>query len=124
MAFSACTAPMPGIYSETIYYNYVSSFGGVAQSAGSTAALVVRNDGSFERPMTALVSPMQFHCSFTNVDPMSCLADCCPGQLSTPVMYFDRAGRTMWVGGTCQFTTMPSGSYVATITDVEGYLSR
>lgn len=124
MAFSPCTAPMPGIYSETIYYNYVSGAGGVAQSAGGSAILVVRNDGSFERPVMPLVSPTQFHCGFTSIDPLTCLANCCPGQPSTPVMYFDRAGWTLWVGGTCQFTTTPGSSYIATITDVEGFLNR
>lgn len=126
MAVAKCTTPMPGIYSEYIQFNWVPLGGGVSMGSGWQSQVVVKNDGAIERPTTNIPAPTLYHCLFTeaDLDKDACLAPCCPKQATSPLVYFEKAGWTMWIGGTCQYQTTGGIQYSATIVDVEGAFSR
>src|SRR5512147_1735382 len=119
-----CATPQPGIYAEVVQYNYTPAAGGTAMFATSETFAIVKNDGSYMRPSSTFTSPTLFHCSFTAVDPATCMAPCCPGQTASPTMYFDRGGWVIWSGGACAFQTATGAQFIANITDVEGYFQR
>lgn len=123
-AFSLCTMPKAGIYNETVQYQYVPVSGGPSTFASSGSTVVIKNDGSYIRPSTVFGSPDRYHCLFTNVDAVTCFAACCPGQPSSPTMYFDGGGWTMWMGGACSFQTTTGSQYIANIASVEAYFTR
>lgn len=119
-----CDSPRPGIYGETVQYTYAPIGGGQPMFSTYASTVIVRNSGAFERPLSAIYSPTQFHCGFSAVDPQTCTAPCCPGQVSSPTLYFDRGGWTTWMAGACSFQTTTAATYAATITDAEGTFSR
>jgi hypothetical protein len=117
--------PMPGIYNEGVSYTFVSASGGMPTMVGWNSTVVVRNDGTFARPVTGPpAGPAQFHCTYTSVDQQTCMAPCCPDQVTSPVMYFDKGGWTIWTTGSCAFQTLSAAQYIATITTIESYLSH
>jgi len=123
-AFSPCATPKPGIYNETVQYNYAPAAGGPAMFASWGSTAVVRNDGSFSRPSNVFVSPDRYHCGFTTFDMLTCIAVCCPGQAGSPTMYFDAGGWTTWTGGACAFQTTTGAQFIANILTVDGYFTR
>lgn len=123
-AFSPCTAPHAGIYYETVQYSYVPAAGGTSTFAAFGSTVVVKNDGSYIRAASTFASPDRYHCAFTSVDALTCLAACCPGQGSSPTMYFDNGGWAQWTSGACAFQTVTGAQYIANITDVEAYFTR
>lgn len=121
----ACTTPRPGIYTEYLQYTYVQVTGpGTPFIVTYGAPVVIKNSGALERPAGGFPSPDRFHCSFDIADAASCMAQCCPGQPSSPVLYFDGGGWTMWTAGSCAFQTTLAAQYIATVTAVDGIFLR
>lgn len=116
-----CTPPQAGVYNEQVQFNYAPAGGGTAMYATSVSTAIVRNDGSFARPQPAFAAPTLFHCNFTAIDRMTCLAACCPSQMASPTLYVDKGGWSLWLGGACAFQTTTGAQYVANVTDVAGY---
>ncbi len=119
-----CTMPQPGIYSEVVIYNYVPAAGGTSMLASAQTNVIIKNDGTISRPSSGFTTPTLYHCNFAAIDPVTCLASCCPGQPTSPTMYFDKGGWTFWLGGACSFQTTTAAQYIANITEVEGYFVR
>ena len=124
MAVPYCTFPLPGIYTESIIYSYTLNGAGNPTQAYASSILAVKPDGTYVRPSTIFTGPTVFHCEFTDVDPMTCQALCCPGQVTSPVLYFASGGWTMWLSGTCDFQTSSAQQYVAGITSVSAYRTQ
>ncbi len=123
-AFAQCASPSPGIYGETVQYTYELMAGAPPSFATSVSTVIVKNNGSYSRPSPVFASPDRYHCSFETVDATTCMAACCPGQASSPTMYFDSGGWTMWTSGACAFQTTTGAQFVANIVSVEGYFTR
>jgi len=121
----ACTSPLPGIYTEYLQYTYVPVNGpGSPATVTYGAPVTVRNDGAFDRPKGGFQSPNVFHCTFDAPDKTTCMAQCCPGQPSSPTLYFDSGGWTMWTSGSCAFQTTLAAQYIATVTAIDGIFLR
>jgi hypothetical protein len=116
----ACSLPAPREYLEQISYQYVQigGGGGGPVSAYYGGPVVVSNRGQIVRPKTPLASA-SYRCEFTevNVDENTCTAACCPGQPSSPIVYVDSAGWSIWQSGSCAYTA-GALQYVATITTI------
>jgi hypothetical protein len=115
----ACSLPAAREYVEQVGYQYVQiGGGGVPGSVYSGTPVVVTNRRQIVRPKTPLTSS-NYRCEFTevNIDENTCTASCCPGQPSSPIVYVDSAGWSLWQSGSCAFTAGPT-QYVATITTI------
>lgn len=121
-----CSMPKPGIYNESITFTYVPAAGGMVTLSGNTQTAIVRNDGTITRPVVTFPAPNLFHCNFTTVavDTKTCLALCCPDQASSPTLYVDGSGWTLWLGGACAYQTTTGAQYVANVTASDGYFVR
>jgi hypothetical protein len=117
--FSPCTLPRPGIYLEIIPYTYQAVSGGNPTFTSSSSTVVVKNSGALQHASNSPYSPDRFDCSFTSIDPTTCTALCCPGQLNSPIIYADGGGWAMITPGSCQFTGPLNGGYIANIGDIQ-----
>lgn len=115
----ACSLPVAKVYLESVGYQFVQIGSGGSPSGVFTASPAsVTNRGQIVRPKTPFTSAT-YHCEFTeaNIDAMTCTAPCCPGQPSSPIVYVDASGWSLWQSGSCAYAA-GSAQYVATIIQI------
>ena len=116
-----------GLYNENVAYSYTPIGGGPPPMfVTSTTTAALRGDGVLLRPAGPPPDPSKFHCSFTlaDIDPKTCLAPCCPGQTTSPLIFVSSGGWVLWTNGTCVFSTLSTLQYAAAIFGIDGYFNR
>lgn len=123
--FQACTSPAPGFYTEYNSCTYTSAANPNPTTGNNTLNVIVRNDGTFERPADNTTVPAFFHCNTPPaIDMKTCMAPCCSGDPSiVPSVYYYAKGWRLFKAGTCSFKDPNSAVvYSVQFTNINGVM--